>query len=124
MKGDELPSVQEMIDTGPNGDEAVRCAPRGRTNNIIYLADSPDGISRFIYFHLAAGVRAAMGYTVDNWPMYISTDPGLLAVVSEEEGERMQIWAGELIKGAEPWTIPPSITVDEAFDSERTLIVR
>ena len=80
--------------------------------------------SFFIYFHLAAGVRAAMGYTVDNWPMYISTDPGLLAMVSEEEGERMQIWAGELIKGAEPWTIPPSITVDEAYDSERTLIAR
>ena len=56
--------------------------------------------------------------------MYISTDPGLLAVVSEEEGERMPIWAGEWIKGAEPRTIPPSITVDEAYDSEPTLIVR
>ena len=35
MKGDELPSVEEMIDNGPNGEDAVRWAPSGRSNNII-----------------------------------------------------------------------------------------
>ena len=124
MKGDELPSVEEMIDNGPNGDDAVRWAPSGRSNNIIYLADSPDGISRFIYFHLAPGAPSAMGYTVANWPQYISTDPALLSTVSEEEGVRMEIWAGELIDGAESWGIPPSLTVDEDYDGERTLIAR
>lgn len=44
-----------------------------------------------------------MGYTVANWPQYISTDPALLSTVSEEEGARMEIWARELIEGAESW---------------------
>ena len=65
-----------------------------------------------------------MGYTVANWPQYISTDPALLSTVSEEEGVRMEIWADELIEGAESWGIPPSLTVDEDYDGERTLIDR
>tara|TARA_Y100001968_G_scaffold281967_1_gene279537 strand:- start:143 stop:253 length:111 start_codon:yes stop_codon:yes gene_type:complete len=36
----------------------------------------------------------------------------------------MEIWAGELIEGAESWGIPPSLTVDEDYDGERTLIDR
>ena len=124
MKGDALPSVQEMIDNGPNGDDAVRWAPSGRSNNIIYLAESPDGISRFVYFHLAPGASAAMGYAVDNWSTYTSTDPDLLGAISSEESQRIQIWASELVEGSQPWAIPPSIGVDEIFESERTLIAR
>ena len=36
----------------------------------------------------------------------------------------MEIWADELIEGAESWGIPPSLTVDEDYDGERTLIAR
>ena len=65
-----------------------------------------------------------MGYAVDNWSTYTSTDPDLLGAISSEEAQRIQIWASELVEGSQPWAIPPSIGVDETFESERTLISR
>ena len=53
-----------------------------------------------------------------------NTDPDLLGAISSEESQRIQIWASELVEGSQPWAIPPSIGVDEIFESERTLIAR
>ena len=80
MGGSPLQSVQEMMEEGVNGKARLRWAPSGQSDNLIYLAESPDGRTRFIYFHMGIGVPSSQGYKVANWPGYITTDASVLTV--------------------------------------------
>ena len=125
MGGVSLQSVQEMMDEGANGEAGLRWAASGQSDNLVYLSESPDGQTRFIYFHLGIGVPSSQGYKVENWPGYVTTDASLLGVVSAEEAERMEVWASELIEGdGSGWGVPSSLDVDEQLDPERTVMSR
>ena len=125
MGGVSLQSVQEMMDEGANGEAGLRWAASGQSDNLVYLSESPDGQTRFIYFHLGIGVPSSQGYEVENWPGYVTTDASLLGVVSAEEAERMEVWASELIGGdGSGWGVPPSLDVDEQLAPERAVMSR
>ena len=114
-----------MMDEGANGGAGLRWAASGRSDNLVYLSESPDGKTRFIYFHLGIGVPSSQGYRVENWPGYMTTDASVLGSVSAAEAERMEVWASELIGGdGSGWGVPPSLDVDEQLAPERTVVSR
>ena len=93
MKQAKMLTVAEMIANGLNGPDGIVWTPSGAKDNVIYLADSPDGRNRFIYFDMAPGAsRALAGTRVSDWPDFISTNPSLLEEAPAVTESKFESW--------------------------------